>query len=221
MPSLWSRRHRNHADGCVRWLLSLQGLWSDAKAEAGGLLCLLYIWHCRLLTTIGLLAGLLLMAVAAGRAPAYACGPQVRVTFTEETPDYFVIEFLYGPGRLLEALTLELAETASRAHVDTAYGASDQQKASGVDLAGVDGFGTGSDRGTLRFRSFPPGARFAYLVDLDAAKPAFGDPNHLAKAEMRGGRASAVIVTAEGRKETITGIFDEEGVALLGPKACV
>src|SRR5262252_755672 len=45
LPALWSPGDRDNADRCMRWLLSLQGMRSDAEAQARRLLRVLHLRH--------------------------------------------------------------------------------------------------------------------------------------------------------------------------------
>ncbi len=167
------------------------------------------------------LAVVVCLVTSASIMPADACGPRVRVTFAEASPDYFRIEFVAGPNRQLVSLSLDLATTRARAFVDTAYGPSANASDDVAKLTKAEGFTEGGNSGTLRFQSFPLGARFTYLVDLDVTNSTRGDPDHVALGEMRGGTSAAVLRTSDGRTETISGTFDDNGIAILGPKACV
>ena len=154
--------------------------------------------------------------------PGTACGPQVRVVFSEDSPDRFLIEFVHGPKRQLKSLSLNLSTSWGRAYVDTNYGQSKAGQAPSPLISSVNGFAEGGDGGTLEFENFPEGARLAYLVDLDVRISATRDDyDHVSSEEIEGATASAVIIAPDGRRETIHGRFTGKGEAVLGPKACV
>lgn len=166
------------------------------------------------------LLALAMLLLATGTATA--CGPQVRLTFVEESPDFFRIEFLHGPKLELKTLRIDLTGSIGKAHVDTAYGGAPSPPGSNIELERADDLVEGGQRATLTFARFFQGQTFNYLVDLDDMSAVDGaDFDHLTGDEMAGGTASARLIGAGGRSETIAGVFDKDGIALLGPKACV
>ena len=154
--------------------------------------------------------------------PAYSCGPQLRVTYVEDSPDFFRVEFVAGKGLELKTLTLDLAPSAGRAYVDTAYDSRSTATQNGVALDPTTRVGDGDRRFVLKFRNFRVGGSFNYFVDLDdQSSPNDHDMDHLTGGEMSGATAVARLVRRDGEPEEVAGRFDASGAALLTPKACV
>ena len=154
--------------------------------------------------------------------PASSCGPQVRVTYVEDSPDFFRVEFINGKGFELKSVTLDLTSSAGRAYVDTAYGSRPAEKQNGVELDPATRVADGDQRLVLQFKNFRVGGRFNYLVDLDdQSSPNDHDMDHLTGGEMNGATAVARLVRSDGEPEEVAGSFDAAGTALLAPKACV
>ena len=153
---------------------------------------------------------------------AQACGPQVLVTYVEDSPDAFRIEFVNGPQFELQQLRLDLSSSQGRAHIDTPYGAAPSREPDSVELVRVDDIAERGQFATLTFRRFFAGRTFRYLIDLDDESPAGdGDFDHLTAGELAGAQASAQLRHADGRIEKISGRFSRENVARLAPRACV
>ena len=154
--------------------------------------------------------------------PASSCGPQVRVIYVEDSPDFFRVEFVEGSNFELTTLTLDLVNSAGRAYVDTAYDSRSSARQNGVELDQATRVADGDQRLVLRFRNFRVGASYNYFVDLDdQSSPADGDMDHLTGGEMSGATAVARLVRRDGEPEEVAGRFDATGTALLSPKACV
>ena len=153
---------------------------------------------------------------------ASACGPQVRITYAESSPDYFRVEFINGPNFELREVRLDLSGSVGRAHIDTAYGAAPSANADGVQLVKVEDVVERGRTATLTFKNFFAGRDFRYLVDLDDESPAGGgDFDHLTASEISGATAVARLVHSDGRIDVISGQFNKDSVAVLAPKACV
>ncbi|MGI9410230.1 MAG: hypothetical protein ACR2OV_09160 [Hyphomicrobiaceae bacterium] len=154
--------------------------------------------------------------------PASSCGPQVRVIYVEASPDFFRVEFVEGTGFELTTLILDLATSAGRAYVDTAYDSRSAEKQNGVELDPATRVADGDQRLILRFRNFRVGLRFNYFADLDDQySPSDRDMDHLTGGEMSGATAVAKLVREDGGPEVVAGRFNAKGTALLAPKACV
>lgn len=165
--------------------------------------------------------GLLLASLGAMATGATACEGKVRISFFEDSPDHFLVEFKDRARVQITSLHIDLRSSVGRAFIDTAYGSETPSDANGVVLAGSIGFVDGSREWTLTFKRFLPGQKFTLLVDLDdAAVFDAGDPDHLTDGELEGARAEARLVAPDGKVQTISGLFDKQGVATLGRDAC-
>jgi hypothetical protein len=165
--------------------------------------------------------GILFLSWIAPAHVALACGPQVRVIFAEDSPDYFRFEFLSGPGFAIDLIELDLVSSDAQAYVDTRYGAAELRNDGDVKLESVEGLTEGDRHGRLAFSGFVEGKSFTYLVDLDDHASRDSDADHLTFGEIRGGIARAQLSAPDGRSELVDGVFDEFGIAILAPKACV
>ncbi|MGI9524040.1 MAG: hypothetical protein ACR2PG_20595 [Hyphomicrobiaceae bacterium] len=161
-----------------------------------------------------------LMCIALAQSAA-ACGPQVRIVFAEASPDYFRFEFVSGPGLTIQLIELDLNSSDGLAYVDTGYGAAELRNDGDVKLKSVEGLTEGDRHGQLTFSGFVEGKNFTYLVDLDDRIGRDTDTDHLTFGEIQGGKASARLSAPDGRLQYIDGVFDETGVAILAPRACV
>lgn len=150
----------------------------------------------------------------AASAGAEACGVLVRITFTEDLPDSFLIEFLEGEGFDLSGLDLDLTPSAGRAHIDTPYSKAHRTGANGIVLAETLGFTPGSRRMAFKFNNFPVGKTYSLVVDLD------GYADQLYSGELYGARAVVHFVGHQGVSLTVQGEFGTDGVAELGNRAC-
>ncbi len=155
-------------------------------------------------------------------SPAHACKSWLRVSYVEQTPDYFLIEHGTEKGYQLRTLQIDLRTTAAQVEVDSSFGAPRNNKTDRVIVEAVSGFKSGSQIGVLRFKRFLPGEKYILPIDLDDGI-AFGyrDYDHLDEGEMKGGEVIAELVGPDNEKLTVTGIFNEEGVADLLGGTCV
>ena len=104
----------------------------------------------------------------------------------------------------------------------TAFGREKARSPNDVVLGQGVGFVDGSRVWTLRFKRFLPVQTFRLLVDLDdSALFGSGDPDHLTDGELLGAKAQARLIGPDGRVQTISGLFNRDGVATLGQEACV
>ena len=167
-------------------------------------------------------AGALITGMCAIPASADACGKQLRVTFTEDTPDNFKIEFLDGAGLQLTSVHFDLRPSAGGAYVDTVFGNAAPSASQSVVLRSIEGFADGGQTGTVKFKTFPPKQSFTLEIDLDDSSPVHDyDPSHLTNGELLGAKVEAVLVEANGKTHKLTGKFNARGIAELGNRACV
>lgn len=159
-----------------------------------------------------LVTGVLLLPMLGTRAEA--CGLLLRITYAEDYPDWFHIEFLEGDGYTLQALQLNLGTAVGRPLIDTAYPQSRHSEWDGVVITGNTGFVTGSRDMGLGFAQFTSGKKFTLLVDLD------GRFDQLRHGELFGAEAKAKFVRSDGTSLQLNGRFDADGVAELGNRAC-
>lgn len=154
-------------------------------------------------------------------SPAFACGGEVRVTYHEASPDVFVIDYPKGQFGHITSVSIDLSTSRGQAYVDTPYGPAGPTGGSGVEFGALTGFASGSQTGTVTFKSFPPGHRFTMLIDLDDLAVG-GDRNQnvLVSNEIEGGKVAVRIRDAGGQVRTLTGEFDAKGVAYVGNRAC-
>ena len=161
------------------------------------------------------------LLLLAAKSFVHACGPVVKVTYMESSPDLFLIEYPDGQDDLLLSVKIDLSTSAAGAYVDTAYGPARSSISEAVQVDEVTGFAVGGHTGTISFKMFAPGHRFVMLVDLDdrglSDDP---DPDHLTGNEVQGGKVVARLRSGGEDPEEITGTFDAEGVARLGSRAC-
>ena len=166
-------------------------------------------------------AGFAMAGLCAFGAAVQACDSKVRITFFEDSPDFFLVEFKDKARFQIASLSIDLTTSVGRAFVDTAYGREPPRGPNDVILDKGLGFVDGSRKWTLTFKRFLPGQKFRLLVDLDdAAMFGAGDPDHLTDGELLGASAQARLIGADGKAETITGRFNRAGVATLGQEAC-
>ncbi|MEM7424997.1 MAG: hypothetical protein AAF441_02810 [Pseudomonadota bacterium] len=162
-----------------------------------------------------------LVVLLAGKSMVQACGTVVKVTYIEDSPDVFVIEYPDGQDDLLLSVKIDLATSAAGAYVDTLYGPAKSNLGEAVEVGEIRGFAEGDQSGTILFKKFAAGHRLNMLVDLDdrglSGEP---DPDHLTGKEMEGGLVTARFRAPDGEAEEMSGAFDAEGVARLGSRAC-
>lgn len=171
--------------------------------------------------------GLLLLALVAGAGsgPAAACGPEVHIQFSEDSPDRFRITFVQGPKMTLVALRIDLGGSAAGAIFDDYDGLNmqgPQPGPGGVTIRSVDYRTDGRETVALTFDGFTEKRVVDFWSDLDDNGLA-GDPdqNHLFDGEMDGATAEATLIAANGKQITIQGRFDNKSAARLGERACV
>lgn len=163
-----------------------------------------------------------LTSLGATSAVAHACESKIRITFSEDSPDAFLVEFKDKVKSQITSLRIDLRASVGRAFVDTAYVQEQPSGPNGVVLDQGLGFVDGSRDWTLTFKRFLPGQTFELLVDLDdAAVFGSGDPDHLTDGELQGAKAQARLIGPDGKSQMISGVFDRNGVATLGQDACV
>ncbi|MGI9476263.1 MAG: hypothetical protein ACR2PI_06140 [Hyphomicrobiaceae bacterium] len=169
--------------------------------------------------------GSLLIGFLGSAGTAQACGPEVRIRFAEESPDRFRITFVRGPRLRLVTLSIRLDGSAAGAIFDDYDGLAmqgPQPNASGVTIRSIKYRAAGQETVTLAFDGFTEKGVVDFRSDLDDNGRA-GDPdqNHLVDGELAGASAEATLVATNGRRITIQGRFDQQGVARLGERACV
>ncbi len=150
--------------------------------------------------------------------PAKACGIVVQVTFEEDTPDNFLIEYVDGDVHQLTALRLDLSRSIGRAYIDTPYPRARPADKGEVNMIAASGFAEGSRLMTFGFENFGPKKTYTLLVDLDDSGGWDGD--HLTDGEIQGTAVSARLTGPDNSTFTINGTFDAKGVAVLGNRAC-
>ena len=177
---------------------------------------------------IAILCVVCLAAIAISVPSANACGPQVRIDFTEDSPDWFRISFLHGKGLTVNRLTISLATSAAGAffegdNLKFAQGfAQRHPRAAGVSLTGLVYRQHMDAEAILSFTGLTPGRVYDFHSDLDdLERGANRNGDRIYDGELKGGTASALLVSDTGRRILISGTFDDKGSALLGPRACV
>jgi len=159
------------------------------------------------------------VSVILGVASAEACGPTLKVTYVEASPDRFTMTLAPDAGGALSQVAIDFAPSVGRAYVDNYYGPLQTNDPKAAVLAGVSGFNDSSTRGALTFRMFAPGQTFSLLVDLDD-RTSTGNQNWLDGGEIAGTTVAATLLNPDGVRLPLTGSFNREGVALLGNRAC-
>lgn len=205
VPACWHRE--GEAQRCLSSLGRLDsspifGLQRSGETMPQGLLGL-----GRLLLAVGCVTAML-------GSQAQACGLLLRVTYAEDYPDWFFIEFLEGDGYALTGLGIDLGPAVGRPFIDTAYPNSRHSGRDGVVLAETRGLDTGSSAMALKFEQFSAGKSYRLLVDLD------GRADQLEHGELFGGNVAARFSRDDGSELKLEARFDGDGVAELGNRAC-
>jgi hypothetical protein len=166
------------------------------------------------------IASFLLPAVASQSSAA--CESLVRVTFVEDSPDYFLVELLPSAPGPMKSLIIDLNTSAGGAYVDSAHGPERVGKAE-MTVETMEGLVSGSQSWRFAFSDYEPGSAMRILVDLDDTGGLQGDfdQDHLTSAEIAGATSEALIQGEDGHEVTVSGQFDYQGVAQLGGQACV
>jgi hypothetical protein len=157
--------------------------------------------------------------IVCGGAMAQACGPVLTLTYVEASPDVFEIKLAPDADGVLTDVSVDLSSSVGGAYVDYFYGPVTRNDPTVATLGAVDGFGSGSNGGKLRFASFRPGQRFMLRVDLDE-RVSSGNPNWLEGGEIAGTAVSATLQAPDGSRLPMTGKFEPDGTATLGARAC-
>lgn len=159
-------------------------------------------------------------ATLCGADAAIACGPILKVSFVEASPDRFTAELAPDADARVADITIDLGPSEGRAYVDTYYGPEDREDGGrAATLKSVSGFSDGATRGTLTFDAFQPGQRFSIRVDLDEQVSA-GNPNWLDVGEISGTAVSATLIAPDGARVPLSGRMDSDGVVMLGNRGC-
>lgn len=161
--------------------------------------------------------GSLLVATLAQLAlcmPAQACGVLVRITYGEDYPDWFLVEFINGADFELVGLDIDLNGSVGSALIDTPYSQRSEQNANNVVLADTLGFERGSRRMGFKFQNFLASKSYSLSVDLD------GVADQLENAELFGATAVAHLKRPDGEPLTLQGKFDKDAVVELGNRTC-
>lgn len=169
--------------------------------------------------------GCLILGSLGMASPSLACGPEVHIQFSEESPDRFRITFVRGPKLQLVSLQITLNGSAAGAVFDDFDGLAmqgPQPGPSGVTIRSIKYRASGQETVTLTFEGFAEQRVVDFRSDLDDNGGA-GDPdqNHLVDGELAGATAEASLVSTSGRRITISGRFGKLGRARLGDRACV
>ena len=158
--------------------------------------------------------------VLVGAGPSFACGPILKVTYIEASPDRLTAELAPDADSVVRDITIDLGPSQGRAYIDSYFGPEDRGDGSrAANLESVSGFSNGATRGTLTFDRFQPGQRFSIRVDLDEQVSA-GNPNWLDAGEISGTTVSATLIAPDGVRVPLTGRMDRDGVAMLGNRGC-
>ena len=172
-----------------------------------------------------LIFGLLLLSCFGLAGPSFACGPEVHIQFSEESPDRFRITFVRGPKLRLVSLQIKLDGSTAGAVFDDYDGLTmqgPQPGPSGVTIRSIKYRTDGQETVTLAFDGFTERRVVDFRSDLDDNGGA-GDPdqNHLVDGELTGATAEATLVSTTGRRIVIHGRFDKLSRTRLGDRACV
>lgn len=158
-------------------------------------------------------------------SPALACGPEVMIQFSEDSPDRFRVTFVRGHKMKLASLRINLTGSAAGAIFDDYDGLAmqgPQPGPSGVTIRSISYRTQNQETVTVTFDNFFEKRTVDFLSDLDDSGRA-GDPdeNHLVEGELTGASARATLIAENGRKIQIEGSFDRLSRARLGERACV
>jgi hypothetical protein len=157
--------------------------------------------------------------------PAAACGPEVRISFSEASPDQFRITFVRGAKMSIKSVTINLTGSAAGVIFDDQSGLDIQglqPDAQGVSIRAIKYRTSKEETSILTFYGFLEARTVVFHSDLDdTGQSADPDQNHLADGELEGATATARLVSDQGRKIDIHGRFDKKGKARLGDRACV
>lgn len=145
---------------------------------------------------------------------AEACGLLIRITYTEDTPDWFHVEFLEGDGYELTRIELDLRPALGKPFIDTAYPNSRHSGKEGITLTESSGLAEGSSAMEFAFAHFTHGKKYTLLIDLD------GRHDMLHRNELHGAKARVTFVDNKGSAIKLEGTFDSDAVAELGNRAC-
>jgi hypothetical protein len=162
--------------------------------------------------------------VLSGHA-ALACGPEVRIQFSEASPDRFRVEFVRGAKLRLDELRIDLGRSAAGAFFDGNDGLEiqgAQPNGHGVSVRSVTYDQPNGVVVVVIFENFLEKRIYDFASDLDdrglGADP---DQNHVYDGELKGATATATLVGDNARRVAIEGSFDEKGHAQLADRACV
>ncbi|GBF25280.1 hypothetical protein MnTg02_00310 [bacterium MnTg02] len=159
-----------------------------------------------------------------------ACGPRVHVSYTDSSPDFFVIKNLSAEGWTLTTITIDLVGSAGDVIFDTDDDGPGVNAASSffsapsgpVRLLGVTPVQDGGRALALRFENFAASRKFAFFIDLDnrLETSTFGQA-YVSDSEMAGSRAIATFRSQTGQPVTLNATFNSESVADTGAGGCV
>lgn len=159
-----------------------------------------------------------------------ACGPRVVVSYTDSSPDFFVIENLSAAGWTLTMMTVDLRGSTGKVIFDTDEDGPGVNASSSffsapsgpVRLLGVTPIKDGERALALSFESFAPKRKFSFFIDLDTQIPnaIFGQA-YVADSEMAGSSIVATLRSPTGRPVKLSAIFNTDSVADTGAGGCV
>lgn len=158
-------------------------------------------------------------------SPALACGPEIMIQFSEESPDRFRVTFVRGHKMQLTSLHINLTGSAAGAIFDDYDGLAmqgPQPGPSGVRIRSINYRTQNQETVTVTFEGFTEKRTVDFLSDLDDSGRA-GDPdeNHLVDGELTGASARATLIAENGKQIQIEASFDKLSRARLGDRACV
>lgn len=157
-----------------------------------------------------------------------SCGPRVRVEYTDDDPDYFIITNRSPEGWHLVSLAIDLAPSAGALMFDTdegglgVGGASPffPDDASPVRLVRTVPAQDGGQTIALHFENFVPNSNYSFYVDVDAAPNGEGR-TWVLPSDIRGARVSAAFRGPSGQTDIVDARFAEIGEADSGAGGCV
>lgn len=175
--------------------------------------------------TAGLVTAALLQAAAPG---VMACGPKVEVQFLESDGDVFVVANKSEEAWSIVSLVIQLTGSLGYLVFDTADGGEGANMytpfgavSGDVGLVAQPDVADGAEALTLRFRDFPPGRTFMFVIDVDdrLENSDFGQAV-VSGSEIAGAAARAELMLPSGASSKAKGVFGPDGKAMLTGGLC-
>ncbi len=160
-------------------------------------------------------------AVAFLAQAALVCGPAAQASFAEGAPvDRFEIANISAGPWAVDRAEIALEGSSGRLVFDTARGGPGRNVPQpfralegAARLAERPDVPDGAETLALAFALFPPGARFAFTIDMDDRISGAGGTT-VADQEITGATLTVTFRHADGGTATYSGAFDAEALAV-------